>query len=329
VKREFDAYAEQVFKPSMDLAKVAQDAGADSPLAQSMEALARGSPILPVQPSDPAAPCRTSLQMHVLPGGLCRPPVVEGPPYTIGGPIPEQVGPPATGPSSVFRTFSSLAVPAVGKLSVGVANGNLGALGTYPSSDGWLFGEANIAGANILHVASVSGGPYTVPACVHVSVNVQAGHPTMPFPYALIEGGSGSTGNGLVGIFGKMYLELYGANPIGEVPRRTSHVFVLAWKSRSGIPVSTVFPLNFSMSETLGLRPGSNWVAANIAVRLMAFRAGVDDPAGGFSGIDLRAPDEITHGLWFLQPAGGPIQISNLTMTFCTFAFIPVDELRS
>lgn len=325
---EVQVYAEQTFRASLEIAKVAQDAGTDSPLAHSLDALSGGRPAAPGPLQDVAAGrCGTSTAVQVLPGGLCRPPVVYYPPYTAGNPNPEDAGPPATGPSSVFRTSSNLAVAETGILSVGAANGNLGGLGTYPSSADWLFGDANLAGASVLHIVPVFGGPYTVPVFVHLSVDVQAGQATQPFPYALIPGGPGSTGNGLVGLLGTMYLELYGANPLTEVPSRASRVFLRAWRSRSGTPEATTFPLSFPMSEYLALGPGAGWVAANIAVRVMAFRAGVGDPAGGFSGIDLRAPGEITHGLWFLQPAGGPIHISNLSITFCPLDFISADEL--
>lgn len=332
VTREFNVYAEQALKASMNLAKLARDAGADSPLQRSMEAMAHDRPLAAAMPQHSTPPCPAAPRIASLPGGLCLPPMVETPPYTTGGPYPagtEVAGPPATGSSSVFRTSSSLANPDKGSLSVGVANGNLGGLGTYPSSGGWLFGDANMVGANILHVVSVPGGPYAVPACVQVTVDIQVGRSIAPAPYILVPGGPGSTGNGLVGLFGKAYLEVYAANPIGPAPRKISHEFLLTWRSRWGGFGGAVFPITFSLSEALGFGPGAPWVAVNIAVRLMAFRAGVNDPAGGFSGIDLRDPEEITHGLWFLQGAGGPTRLSNLTMTFCQLGFIPVEEFRS
>lgn len=327
-KRDFSAYADRVLSPFMEMAAAAQKAGPDSQLAKDIEALAGGRPNVAAQePTRISACTRTSQPGSLHAELLCRPPLVEGPPYTYGGPAPEQVGPAPSGAASVFATFSNLAVPETGKLSAGVANGTLGALGTYPSLGEWAVGDANFAGANIFQVADVAGGPYEVPSSVSVSVDIDVGHPGMAWPYLMIPGTSDSAGGGLVGVWGTIYLQLYGTKPMSPTPRTSSRTFLQALRTWSGSWGATPFPTSFTLSETLGLQPGSTWVVVNLAVELIAFRAGFEDPSGGFCGIDLRAPYEATHGIIPLQPAGGPIQLSNMTFTFCPMAFISGDFL--
>lgn len=319
MEREIDELG-QLLKPRLDLEKAMQEAGPDSPLAEAVKDI---SPKARRYTEDHlgfrAPPRAREAASTALRSRNCDVSVLT-PPYFKGHPIPEEVGDDATG-AFAGLTSSALAIPSAGTLSIGVANGQW--LRTHwPSSEKWLFADANSARASIFHFL-----PFSVPEPpvfprkkrMEVTIDVIVGDPVQPpiDPLKLITGSL----PGWVGVMGVMSLTLAGDQETWA-PRTNRKIFLL----RSAASPGTIpFPINdidlgqFSLSETLVLKPGATWAAVNVLASLWAFRAGVSDPLGGFSGIDLRTQDPSipTHAIVPGQAAAGPIIIDTMGIALC------------
>lgn len=318
LRKDFDRLAEQLFRPRLDLSAIPQNG---VPLDQAVAELGAARQQHPVDPW-PATPEPGAREQAARTLFACRT-VLEIPPYTTGVPTSEQVGPAPTGALNVFRSSSRLALPELGAISLGVGNGNLLGLGTYPSSTGWLFGDANSAQASLLEILPVPGSPPIVTlGTLYVTADIRVGGSLSSTPVLLLPGSRSSTGNGLVGVMGTAYLYLYAAGVPG--PRVASRVFLLSWRAATG-DFEHRFTRNFSVSTSVFLGPGSTWIAAGVSVTLLAFRAGVNDPLSGFSGVDLRTPEVPTSGIWLLQPAAGPIRVPRTAFSFCPLENAPPD----
>ncbi len=334
-KSEFDAVSIRILKPWLELSTAAHQAGPDSLSGKTMEEIRRGAIPRTIDHADLRVPPISGLLRDgILRSSHCSTITLE-PPYTAGGPLVSAVGGPLVeqvgdavikrdGPldPAVWKTTSSLALPAEGILSLGVGNGNfLGSI--YPSRDGWLFGDANSATAELFYIAVNPKGSCPNLTSAQVTIDVSIQNPILGGHALLLPGGANSTGHGLVGLFGKMYLTLHGAKSLGG-PRTSSKTFLLSWTPGSGVGE---WEPNFSLSETIGLGPGAGLIAISIAVKLQAFRAGVDDPSGGFSGIDCLI-DTIPTASVVPFRGPGPIKIQTIGMTFCSDDFIPADVLK-
>ena len=157
-----------------------------------------------------------------------------------------------------------------------------------------------------------------------VTVDVRIGEASES-PVLLFRGANGSAGSGLVGVMGVIFLTLISSRAIGG-SRTQRKRFLLSWKSNIINSFSnTLYEPVFSLSETLGLRPGREGSAIiGVGVQLLAFRAGVDDPRGGFSGVDFRGSG--TSPLWWGGPRG-PIRIPEISVVFCPQEHLPIDQI--
>lgn len=324
MKREINDFADKVLKPWFDLSTAAQEAGQDDPVTKAMADLGRESPLRATNVPEfrAAGGPRAALSKAIF-SSHCDLTFLT-PPYppdsTFGGPSPEQVGADVEGLGLGYKTRSMLAIPAEGVLSVGVANGRHGNLWTYPSADRWRYGDANSAGANILYIVDVPYSPFPVYTRMEVAIDVTIGDGSPYAPIGLIRGFEDSIGYGVVGVMGIIHLTLVGSMSDGG-PRKDRKKFLCEWGSAStggsDSAGTSVYENNFSLSATLGMKPGATWSAVTVAVNLLAFRAGVDDPSGGWSGVDLRTPDVPTSDIWFGRRAGGPIRIPQMSISFC------------
>lgn len=321
-QKELEELARRVFQPRLAPPVVTGD---DKTTALVRETLARFGEAPRVQAVRPRERPPTARERVADAVASCLV-QLRTPPYTFGWPNPESVGADAEG-LPFFKTSSSLSLDDRGVLSVGVANGRFLGLANYSSSDGWLFGDANSTQANLLETISLPGAPTTTLSLVQITADIRVGETPRIQEVALLPGATGSTGSGLVGVLGKAYLTLLGPRSLGGPPA-SSELFLLMWRDNASASES-MFERDFSLSGTLVFLPGATWVAAIVSVRLMAFRAGVDDPLAGFSGVDLRARDVTTQPLWFLQPAAGPILVPTIGFTYCPLVFLPPEVVRA
>lgn len=320
MKREVDALATHVLKPWLDLSKAVGETGHDSAFAKAMTKMRQQTLLHLGDFSDPRTPDGALTTLHKAASvSLCSG-ILSQPPYFFGNPLTESFGSGTAIPG--FKTRSELAIPTEGALSVGAANGRITDDNIYPSRDSWLFGDANSADANIWHFVSPEV-PLTMATRLEVTVDVAIGETTLINPVGLLSGSPDSFGSGLVGVLGVIYLSVFAKDSMRSSANRKR--FLLRWQSELGNSDSggsSGYLRSFSISQTLNLKPGETFILVIVGARLLAFRAGVNDPAGGFSGVDLRTPYSPTHPLWFGQPAGGPIRIPQISLTFCPLPVI-------
>jgi hypothetical protein len=121
-----------------------------------------------------------------------------------------------------------------------------------------------------------------------MSVTIDVVLPTEE-PFFVLEGSRRSTGNGLVGVLGQIYLTLYGLAQ--QSPRIQSRTFLLALQSQlSSLNSRMYLQLPFSLSNSLIMQAGARNIGISVDARVTAFRAGSNDPEAGFAGVDLRDP---------------------------------------
>ncbi|UCC31808.1 MAG: hypothetical protein JSU86_05925 [Phycisphaerales bacterium] len=323
MEREIDELRE-LLKPRLDLEKATQEAGPDSPLAQTVKDISRRPRRYAEDHLGFRAPptARDSARRSLL-APDCDTTVMVTPPYYTGGPIPELVGDDAAG----YKTSSALAIPSAGALSVAVANGQW--LGTdWPSSDEWSGGDANHANAWLRHM-----WPCRFPGrrSMEVTIDVIVGDPRgLPMEHDVLEVGSAST---RVGVKGVMFLQLaYGQGTKIRGTRSNEKPFL--WKETPPwSPWSDIDLEQFSLSETLVLEPRAEWAAVCVVVLLSAFRHSVDVPRvdvplAGFSGIELRTRDPSipTHDIIPGHGPAGPIIIDTMCIALRP---LPMSEIRA
>lgn len=303
VKRDFDQLSEQIFKPWFELTKTAQKAGLKSPLAKALKGINSQASIACTSPS-----IQSFIDTRAIP--LCPGELTE-PPYFFGNPSFQSVGISALGVEG-FVTSQEFSIFDVGELSLGAANGRVTDDYRYPSTGNWLFGDANAADANIWEFYF----PPSRPIRMEVTAEINIGDTPLIDPVGFVAGAPESLGDGLVGTYATAYLSILSP----ERSRTVSQRFLFRWKARSrdsDQTGSSEFLRSFSLSTALNLSGESQGILVIFGARVLAFRAGIDDPKGGFSGIDLRSRAVPTIPLWLGQPPGGPVSLERLNVRYC------------
>jgi hypothetical protein len=310
MKSDIDELVTKVLKPRLEILEVVQKAGKDSALARA-EQIISARALVPALPefraqgiSLPPPPPISSLMLCV------------SPPYIIGSPNPEVAD--CIDQNRLYAAISGLSDRTRGILSVGARVGS-----TLPGAfdanlcarDSFFAFEANIARANLTHVVNFPA-PLTQGGIMSVTIDIAMGDSAViEDSFRVLEGSTSSTGNGLVGVLGSIYLTLYGLAQ--QSPRVKSQTFLLALTSQVHSLDSTMFlRFPFSISESLIMQAGARNIGISVDARITAFRAGSNDPGAGFAGVDLRDPFSQTHGIWLLQTPGGPIKIPRMCLNF-------------
>jgi hypothetical protein len=313
MKADIDELFKRVLKPRLEILEAVQKAGEDSPLA-------RAEQIIGAKAHAPALP-------EFRPQGILVPPpppistlsLCLNPPYLIGSPNPEFAD--CIDQNPLYAAISDFADRNRGILSVGARVGS-----TLPGTrdlnlctrDGFFTFEANIARANLTHFVNF---PTPLNQGGIMSVTIDVVLPTEE-PFFVLEGSRRSTGNGLVGVLGQIYLTLYGLAQ--QSPRIQSRTFLLALQSQvSSLNSRMYLQLPFSLSNSLIMQAGARNIAISVDARVTAFRAGSNDPEAGFAGVDLRDPFSQTHAIWLLRTPGGPINIPRMCLNFIPQGWIP------
>ena len=269
--------------------------------------------------------------------------VVAPPPYSTGGPLDEQFGAdsvvisddielgPTSSASSVAstgKTFSALALPEVGELSLGVGLGTIRTSpafrSVYPPQEEhdsvvgapYLL-DVSSATANLLHFANpIPGAPLVIKSSVKVTVDVTVGNVES---FYLVDV-SGSNPPIYVQAFGSARLVV--TSSTGRVNEASIPFLDHKETPQSAYEVNVL--REFSVSQDLKLDVGTKWISAFVAVRLAVqrlFLGGILKPPvndrGGFVIIDLRSPAVPTQQIHPILKPGGPIRVSRLAMTFC------------
>lgn len=303
VQRDFGQLSDQILKPWFELTETAQKAGLVSPLANALKGIKSQTSISCVSPS-----AEISIDTRVM--SLC-PGELSEPPYFFGNPSFQSVGVNALGIEG-FVTSQEFSIFEVGELSLGAANGRVTDDYRYPSTRNWLFGDANAADADIWQFYFPPSRPIRVEAMAEINI----GDTPLIDPVGFLAGAPDSTGDGLVGTYATAYLSILSPERSRTVIQR----FLFRWKARSrdsDETGSSEFLRSFSLSTSLNLGGESEGILVIVGARVLAFRAGNDDPKGGFSGIDLRSRARPTIPLWLGQPPGGPVRLERLNVRYC------------
>ncbi|MGH2534208.1 MAG: hypothetical protein ACRDJW_18220 [Thermomicrobiales bacterium] len=267
------------------------------------------------------------------------------PPYALGDPLQEDVGVGATVLVSddpvapVFagvvpdlnnlKTFSQLALPNDGKLSLGVGLGkvrvgaNVYTLHppamefpqTFPIRGGLL--EVTNAKASLgYHLAVLPGAPLQVEKLLKVAVDIIVGEQSRPFylvnPPAM--------GPPILQAFGVAHLVVSSSD--GGVAE-DDVVFLEHREGAFQIFGTPTVMREFSIAQTLTLLPGTRWVYVGIEVRLEVHRWFILPPPPdvedreGFVMIDLRSPAHNTQPIHHLLAPGGSVNVPHIGMTIC------------
>lgn len=282
----------------------------------------------------------TSLTVPV-PGSI----IVDTPPYLTGGPLVEQTGadaidvqdgiapadaPPVSSAGPRGKTFSALALPATGDLSLGVGLGTIRTIPTirsvYPPSEEFrgavaalqFLGERTMATGTLVNLTiPVPRAPLLSQTDLSVSVAVTIGN-SQPFylvdfppPEALP----------LIRMqaFGSAHLVLTSSS--GRVAQTTFQF--LNHDQTEAQPGTPTIVRQFRLGQTMTLAVGTVWVSAAVEVRLTLHRIfttnfgtpSLNDRAG-FAIIDLRSPVVPTHHIHSILDPGGPIHVSQIALTF-------------
>jgi len=302
-RREFDE------GPAQELTRLATAPRSDPAIAPGdpPRVLANHAAWHDLQPIDVV----TDSDCHIVAGGA---------PYEWVYPEAEVVLPESGPPYSL----SSHVVAGTGEISVGAANGRLKD-STYLSDHSWLFGDANTSEASVIRVFQIPPDRFVGSLSVaNIRVTVQVPRPQV----LLVHGREGSTGRGLVGVFAQVNLTVIPSSLVAMGPARgVSRDLCRIWSTvddTSGEQVSGLLEL----SESVALRHpphGGSWVAAMVTLSVLAFRAGVGDPNGGFSGIHYWRSGETP--LWPGFFSNAPVRLRTIRFRHCPMHFIPVAEL--
>jgi hypothetical protein len=245
-----------------------------------------------------------------------------------------------------MKTFSQLALPTEGAVSIAVCLGKLeaGPLGTtihppsfeYPPT--WpLFGpmEATYARASLgYYLASLPGGPLTTATTMTVAIDVVVAGTQSPF-YVVVP--PRQPGGPIVTAFGVAHLsvvsssgdlnrcEYESAKEVGEC----EVLFLEHREGYNGLFGAPIAMRQFTISQQLTLSPGTSWVFVGVELRLEVdrlFRLEATPPPAerdGFACIDLRSPKNNGPHIHYLLEPHGPVRVPSIKMRWC-----PADVLQ-
>jgi hypothetical protein len=223
------------------------------------------------------------------------------PPYVSGSPLNEQTldSPLSHSPGKGLVMKTAWSIPYEGKLSLAAGGGQLfiddfAYYQATPLPDRWTFGDALTVSASIIQDADISA--FTSKArALTARANVRTWRPM----------GSGDWGHiiycwpGLSSAFGRGMIAVVGAVWVSLVTSG-SQVPVSAWKDFLYGVIHTVDDEGFWMVDQGDFRPalevdvsvpvaaGTEYAFVTVTAEVNCLRAGVDDPGGGYVGIDLR-----------------------------------------
>jgi hypothetical protein len=266
---------------------------------------------------------------------------VTPPPYTTGDPLVEEVGPnasvvpgqtkpaaPAGGlAANGVATFSQLALPTEGALSLGVALGKAPFLAgftlyppaheypqTFPVPGGLL--EVTSARGNLGHYfACLPGAPLNAAMVADVTVDVTVG--VEPRPFYLVR--APASGPPILQAFGVINVVVSGSG--GETAQHEA-LFLEHREGASGPLGTPVVSRELAVSRRLNLRRGTTWVYVGVEARVEVQRFFIlpPPPAGkreGFVSIDLRSRAPATNPVDHLLDRGGPLKVPRIAITLC------------
>lgn len=267
---------------------------------------------------------------------------VASPPYSTGDPLMEQVGSDAIFVPNQFtatalpsgllpaaealKTFSQLAIPGEGELSLGVGLGSFETITgrvvhlpseshpqSFPVMGGLL--EVTRAQASLGYHFAVPGAPLRRQTDIEVTVDFAVGDPARPF-YVVIPPRLGPP---IVQAFGVANVTLLSSSG-GEAAARTR--FLEHREGASGIFGTPVQLREFSISQKLALETETSWMYIGIEVLLEVQRWFIPPPPPaeerpGLAVIDLRSPAHDTHDIHFVLGAGGPVRVLRIETTLC------------
>jgi hypothetical protein len=270
--------------------------------------------------------------------------IVASPPFPIGWPRTQETGVAPiiveTGASpnlaflalpgaTIMKTFTQLAVPDTGRISLGVALGKLQLSATtqtvHPATEvgpGPLAQvvEMTNARAGIGYVTAAPGAPLPVHTPLRVTAELTIGSGPRPFhllvrPDPEPPRAGGVTANGVVHVV----VEGSEGDTSDTAGKFLEH-HMLGTVDWLAVPPTR----NLSVAGNLLLRPGTRWVYIGIEVlvevqRYWLFQEPEErlEDRTGFAGIDLRTPALGLPPVHALLQASGPVTLRRLRLSFC------------
>lgn len=225
-----------------------------------------------------------------------------------------------------LKTFSRLAIPSEGELSLGVGLGSFETITgrvvhlpseshpqSFPIMGGLL--EVTRAQASLGYHFAVPGAPLRRQTDIEVTVDFAVGNPARPF-YVVIPPRLGPP---IVQAFGVANVTLLSSSG-GEAAARTR--FLEHREGASGIVGTPVQLREFNISQKLALEAETNWMYIGIEVLLEVQRWFILPPPPaeerpGLAVIDLRSPAHDTHDIHFVLGASGPVRVLRIGTTLC------------
>jgi hypothetical protein len=220
-------------------------------------------------------------------------------PYSSGSPLTEQTveaQQPYHRPGLVEKTTWS--IPYEGKISLGSGAGRLPGLGTSPLPDRWLLGDALIVSASITQVADIGIFTYESPRTLTAAANVSTLR--LPdSPYQIIycwPGLSSGIAMGTIAAVGSIWVSVgvSGAAPVSSWKDFLYAVFHGVNDEGSWVADRLDFSPAVEVDVGMPIAAGTQFAFVTVTADVICLRVGVDDPAGGFVGIDLR-DDQAKH----------------------------------
>jgi hypothetical protein len=225
-------------------------------------------------------------------------------PYTAGYPATEATTslPPGGGatPGDVSRT--AWAIPQDGTLSLGAGGGLVWWDGesfppARPMPDRWFFGDAIFVSAGIEQFADIYQFTLTGPKTLSVGAQVStwkaiAAQDWFRLIYCF-PGQNSSAGRGMVAVIGSATLTVTARKGSFAVDASTWMNFLYgvvhstddngSWTVDQGD-----FAPSFEVDTALAIPAGTQSAWIDLNVEFLCLRIGVDDPGGGFVGVDFR-----------------------------------------
>jgi hypothetical protein len=266
---------------------------AESKMARAFSAFAqkRSVPTFPFPTLLPLFECKPDLNL------LPELNYVKAPPFSFGYPDPEKTIP-APPEFSGSNQYSVAAFPQDGLLSLGAVGGRLFLDGVftgmdYPMIHSWLFGDAVVVSAHITQVFQI-GADVKNKTSMRVIVDGKIDESDYTKVIYCYPGLPSSIANGLIAVVGWLYLTLsvdVGSAPV-TIEKDFMHIVVTSDENDNPVYVRTDYDPCFSGGNALvgsiPINSNTNMAVINVAAYVQCLRAGVNNPGGGFVGIDLR-----------------------------------------
>ncbi len=222
-------------------------------------------------------------------------------PYTAGYPLEEQTiaAPQDAAPNAVVSK-TAWAMPGDGKLSLGAGGGRIWVEGQpiyppWPMPDRWIFGDAIDVSAGIFQLANI--GRFTGSAkTLSVGARVSTWKPLDPWDWPSCvycwPGLNSSFGQGTVAVVASIWMTVAASLTTATVTKSANLLYSVIHSiddsNNAIVDEDHFYPSGVEVNASLAVPAGTQLASVSVEASVICLRTGVDDPGGGFTGIDFR-----------------------------------------